>query len=119
MTISPTDHSPIAHPYRYNGTKIRALRSSISEERFATFKQLAGGDRRRALQLYVHNAALGAAFLWPIQGLEVTLRNAVHREMKSTFGEAWFDEPRLGSIQRSSIQSARRALADDKKPQSP
>ncbi|MYJ82529.1 MAG: hypothetical protein F4046_12100 [Acidimicrobiaceae bacterium] len=60
---------------------MRKLVAAISNERFATYLQPAGNDRRRALQLYAHNAALGSAFDWPIQAFEITLRNAVNDAM--------------------------------------
>ena len=81
--------------YKHDGRSLRALRVTISPDRFGTYLALASGDRRRAVNMYLWNAALGGAFHGPLQALEVSLRNAVHDIMTDSHGEFWFDNPRL------------------------
>jgi len=73
-----------------------ALQASLSPERFATYLAAAGGNRPEALRLYTWNTALSAAFYGPLQGLEVAVRNAMHRELSARYGPAWYDNPQAG-----------------------
>jgi hypothetical protein len=73
-----------------------ALVASLSPERMATYMAAAGGDRETAMRLYTWNTAVSAAFYGPLQGLEVALRNAMHRELTTSFGAAWYDSPACG-----------------------
>jgi len=43
-----------------------------------------------AVALYVWNAGIGGAFHFPLQALEVGLRNALHRELSILYGEHWY-----------------------------
>lgn len=67
------------------------LEASFSPERLDTYLAVAQGDRERALKLYTRNTELSAAFYGPLQGLEVALRNALHRELTRLYGAAWYD----------------------------
>ena len=72
------------------------LEASFSPERLSTYLTVAGGDRERALQLYTRNTQLSAAFYGPLQGLEIALRNALHRQLTRLHGAAWYDNPAAG-----------------------
>ena len=50
----------------------------------------------RALQLYTRNTQLSAAFYGPLQGLEIALRNALHRQLTRLYGAAWYNNPAAG-----------------------
>ncbi|UEM21938.1 hypothetical protein JL100_004005 [Skermanella mucosa] len=54
------------------------------------------GDRERAIRLYAWNATVSAAFYEPLQGLEIALRNAMHRELTAKFGLLWYENPLCG-----------------------
>ena len=58
--------------------ELRAIESSFSKERFATYLDAMGGDFPKALALYEENASLGEAFYLPLQSLELVLRNVFH-----------------------------------------
>lgn len=79
-----------------NDAILDALVASLSPERVTTYAAAAGGDRARALRLYTWNTAVSAAFYGPLQGLEVALRNAMHRELAATYGPTWYDDPACG-----------------------
>ena len=70
-----------------------ALVASLSPERIATYMAAAGGDREKAMRLYTWNTAVSAAFYGPLQGLEVALRNAMHRSLAARYGPDWYDNP--------------------------
>lgn len=48
------------------------------------------------MRLYTWNTAVSAAFYGPLQGLEIALRNAMHRQLSATYGPDWYDSPRCG-----------------------
>ena len=73
-----------------------ALVASLSPERIATYMAAAGDDRTKALRLYTWNTAISAAFYGPLQGLEVAMRNAMHRALTTRYGPAWYDNDACG-----------------------
>ena len=99
--------------FPYDPTLITALEAVLSTDRLGSYLLASGHDREKALRLYAWNSAISAAFYGPLQGLEVTLRNAMHRELTRAFGGQWYDAlPTLLSptaIQR--IGEAKSALA--------
>lgn len=117
----PHDETPVTvDPFVYDGDVVQALRDGMSPERFQTYLNLAGQDRRRALQIYTRNAALGSAFHGPLQTLEVTLRNAVHRSLSVSRGVAWYrDRALLRPTELQSVAQARESLSRKRKPHGP
>jgi len=85
-------------------TILGALEVSLSPERMATYIVAAGGDREKALRLYTWNTAVSAAFYGPLQGLEVAVRNAMHRQLSAVYGPDWYENPQCrldaGAINR-------------------
>ena len=61
-----------------------------------TYLRAVQGDREKALHLYTWNTAISAAFYGPLQGLEVALRNAMHRQLAGRYGAAWYNNPAAG-----------------------
>jgi len=82
--------------FRFDDALLDALVASLSPERLATYVAATGGDRARAMRLYTWNTAMSAAFYGPLQGLEVALRNAMHRELTAAYGPTWYDHPACG-----------------------
>ena len=83
-------------PFPLGEPVLAALQTSLSPERFGTYLAAAAGDRAEAMRLYTWNTALSAAFYGPLHGLEVAVRNAMHRRLSLAFGPAWYDDPRAG-----------------------
>ncbi|MEZ4450094.1 MAG: hypothetical protein R3B09_11510 [Nannocystaceae bacterium] len=104
--------SEAARPFVLDEDALRALTRALSPERLTTYLGETGGDLRRALGLHVWNTALGAAFLGPLQALEVTVRNALERELARAYGPAWFDAPRcpLSPLARTIVAEAKSQL---------
>src|SRR5690606_39563904 len=71
-------------PYPYTVEQLQAIRASISEPRFATYLKKGGNHQEYALALYLYNARVAKAFLYPLNVAEVTLRNAVDRSEEHT-----------------------------------
>ena len=115
--IPDSEEERTTETYGYNGHAVRALRRSISPERLGTYLRLASGDRRRALHLYVSNAAIGSAFHGPLQTLEVSLRNAVNDTLALPHGELWFDNTDL--LKGNESESISRAKAKIRRPLTP
>lgn len=82
--------------FPFNDEVLAALETSLSPERMATYARETGGDREQAMRLYTWNTAISAAFYGPLQGLEVALRNAMHRQLCAKYGPDWYDNPACG-----------------------
>lgn len=84
------------NPFHFNDEILAALETSLSPERIETYIQTTNGDKERALRLYTWNTAVSAAFYGPLQGLEVALRNSMHRQLEVKYGSDWYDNPKCG-----------------------
>jgi hypothetical protein len=74
---------------------MKAIIATLSTDRFATYLKASGFDQKRALDLYLWNAELGAAFHLPIQTVEIALRNRVNHALVSEFGQNWWQDTKL------------------------
>ena len=83
-------------PFSCTDETLDELETALSRARLSTFLEAAGGDRESAIRLHAWNAAVGGAFCGPLQGLEVVLRNAMHRRLAECDGPAWYDHPGAG-----------------------
>ncbi|MCI4679002.1 Abi family protein [Rhodoblastus acidophilus] len=102
--------------FSYTDAMLDALETSLSPERMTAYLCRTGGDRERALRLYTWNTAVSAAFYGPLQGLEVALRNAVHRELSAKYGADWYDNSAcdLDAGTQARIAAARADLLRDR-----
>lgn len=113
MIVQPGDEFHKDSVYDYDEFAVSALIRAISEERFATYLNLADGNPARALQIYTRNIALGAAFHGPLQTFEVTLRNAVHEVMTASYGVGWIDKAPLQHAEHSRLDESVRLLTSE------
>lgn len=97
--------------FTLDATILAALEASLSPERMATYIAAAAGDREQAMRLYTWNTAISAAFYGPLQGLEVAVRNAMHRELSAVYGPDWYDNPLCG-LDDGASQRVANAKAD-------
>jgi hypothetical protein len=77
---------------------------------------MAHGDRVAAIRLYERNTRFSGALYCSIQGLEVCLRNAIHRSLTTRYGPDWFD--RLTGLKYplpQKIEAAKSNILDDGK----
>lgn len=70
-----------------------AFARTISPERWRTYERAAGFRPDSAHQLYLWNAAVGQSFHFPLQTVEVCLRNVIHLALVDIFGPNWSAEP--------------------------
>ncbi len=79
---------------------IQALKTAVSPERWHTYEIAAGFDQDRAHALYLWNASIGQSFHYPLQSVEVCMRNAIHRALVAVYGNDWCNDPACrGSMQ--------------------
>ena len=99
-------------PYALSSEALDALVEGISPARFSTYLGACHGDGERAIRLYMWNASISAAFYFPLQTLEISLRNALHGRLREKFGAEWYDNPAAGLHERhrERVGQARRSL---------
>jgi hypothetical protein len=108
----------LVNPFSYTPGIIQSLETALSTERLTAYLRVTGSDRDRALRLYLWNTEISAAFYGPLQGLEVALRNALHRELSRVFGTSWYDAPAMPLAPRAQdrIRDAKASIAHSRKP---
>ena len=103
----------------YTDEILNELETSLSRERLGTYLAATGGDREKAIRLYIWNTDVSAAFYGPLQGLEVALRNAMHHRLAGRYGPIWYDNPAAGldggALDR--LESAKSGLKQGNPPQ--
>lgn len=70
-----------------------AFARSISPERWRTYERAAGFHSDSAHRLYLWNAAVGQSFHFPLQTVEVALRNVIHLALVDIHGAEWAKSP--------------------------
>lgn len=70
-----------------------AFARSISTERWNTYERASGFRSELAHRLYLWNAAVGQSFHFPLQTVEVSLRNVIHFVLADIFGGNWSSDP--------------------------
>ena len=96
--------------FSYTENVLEEIEASLSRERAGTYLEAVGGDRRRAIRLYTWNTAISASFYGPLQGLEVTLRNAMHRRLAGRYGPSWYDNADTG-LDKGALERVSRVKA--------
>ena len=113
--MNVADRGPDVNDFCYTDEILDDLEVFLSRERLGTYPDTARENREGAVRLHVWNTAVSAAFYGPLQGLEVALRNAMNRTLGERYGEAWYDNGRVGfdrgALER--IGNARAELARD------
>jgi hypothetical protein len=84
----------------------------LSKPRFAPYLVAAGGNAQVAIELEWWNLDVAAAFVVPLNRLELALRNALHCSFCTMFGRPdWWVSAPLDDNGRRKIVEAKRALA--------
>jgi hypothetical protein len=102
-----------------SGGGITALRRTVGPERFSTYDTAVGGDQVRAVDLYVWNAAVSAAFFEDLSMLEVALRNACHYQLQAWNANQghkhpWYHHPTLEPRHMQDVGTARNRVTQGK-----
>jgi hypothetical protein len=89
----------LKHMFFVYTPQLRAdVEAALSTDRLAAYRNAVSGDLERAIDLYVWNANIASAFFGPIGVLEVSLRNALDRELTCAFTAPWYDDPAFRAI---------------------
>ncbi|MFJ1312028.1 hypothetical protein [Agrobacterium sp. P15N1-A] len=85
-------------PFQYDQSSLKELRDSLSEPRFETYLKAAGNHPDHGAALYLYNSRLAKAFLFPLNIVEVTLRNRTNLILVKDFGDNWPTNPTFRNI---------------------
>ena len=69
-----------------------AFTRTISPERWRTYEIASGFNDDLTHRLYMWNAAIGQSFHFPLQSVEVALRNVIHASISAVYGPNWATE---------------------------
>jgi hypothetical protein len=104
----------------YSDEVIAALEQSLSTDRLNSYILMAAGDRHKAILLHERNTRLSEGLFGVIQGLEIALRNRIHKALQSGIGaEDWYERVLLRESEVETLQFAKKTLLTKKKPISP
>lgn len=84
------------------------LLKSISQERLGEYLKASGFNTRKALRLYTWNAEISGALFFPIQAVEVFLRNSINNALIIIYGDDWWR--RTNSFSNISSQKVKSSL---------
>lgn len=79
-------------PYNYPDGDKEIIKLSLSPTRFSPYLIKAGHKQTYAFNLYLFNARLSKAFLFPLHLLEVSLRNRISLIFENIYGLNWTQE---------------------------
>ena len=105
------DHEARVKIFSYTEDILEDLEASLSRERISTYLDAAQGNREQTVRLYTWNTAVSAAFYGPLQGLEVALRNAMHRQLAERYGPTWYDNSNAG-LDTGALDRVHRATSE-------
>jgi hypothetical protein len=106
--------------FTYRPEELERIRQSLSKERLSSYMALAANNLREAIRLYKRNTSLSEALYGLLQGLEVTLRNAMHQTLALGLGrEDWYDSMIWQMVQQDQIANAKEGLLKKAKPITP
>jgi hypothetical protein len=71
---------------------------TVSSERWRTYRLAAGFHDNTAIELYLWNAAIGQSFHFPLQTVEVALRNVIHNSHITLYGANWSSDPNFRGL---------------------
>ena len=90
------------------------LRDTLSEDRLNAYR-LYTKNFSDAITLYQWNLNASAGFYVPLHGLEICLRNALHREMSRAFTANWVIDHQLDADATGKVEMAQETLRRQKK----
>lgn len=103
-------------PYLYDGNDANIIKD-LSDARFAPYLKSAGFNKQYAFSLYLYNARLSKAFLFPLHILEVTLRNRMSEIFSKEFDDKWFQDKAFRSgLSPESMDALDRGINRAKRP---
>src|SRR5882672_7060199 len=102
--------------FSYVNEVLDSLSKALSLERLHPYLLLSDNDRLLAIKLYEWNTALSESFYGLLQGLEIALRNAMHRVLSEAYGRSdWYEVCPLQPEHNDAIGKAKKRILDDRK----
>jgi hypothetical protein len=76
----------------------RKIELALSRERLDTYREIlpAGATFVDLIQVYNANTAISEASMGPIQVVEITTRNSIHKHIANKYGDDWYQGNKLG-----------------------
>jgi len=76
----------------------RRLENALSSERLGAYREILAPDAPfiDVISVYNANTAASEALMGPIQIMEISVRNSIHREISSRYGADWYDGNKIG-----------------------
>ena len=75
--------------FSYTPVTIDQIVERISAPRFQKYLEFSQHDAQNAIKLYRWNAALSQSLLWPLQCMEVCIRNSIALALVDKYGPGW------------------------------
>lgn len=95
----------------YSEELVLALERSLSSHRLNSYIVQAKGNKVSAIRLHERNTELSEALFGVIQGLEITLRNSIHRTLEKYIGFAdWYDHIGLEDSEKDALYLAKEGV---------
>jgi hypothetical protein len=76
----------------------RRLEDALSSERLGAYREILAPDAPfiDVISIYNANTAVSEALMGPIQIMEISVRNSIHREISRRYGADWYDRNKVG-----------------------
>lgn len=102
---------------KYSDEMIAALEQSLSGDRLNSYVLMANGNINDAIRLHEQNTERSEALYGVIQGLEISLRNAMHGALQAGVGFAdWYEHVQLKEPESEALQFAKETVVRRRKP---
>ena len=103
--------------FSYSALNMSELERTLSRDRLIPYLKNAAGDAELALHLYEQNTLLAESLYGVLQGLEIALRNVIHRQLSAGLGQpTWWDVLPMERPQALMVQGAKDSLSQAGKP---
>lgn len=97
--------------FSYGAPIARDLEALISSKRYSTYLKKAGHKDDFAFELYLYNARLAKAFLFPLHVAEVVVRNAIDEILCAQYTNQWHMDAAFRSmITSESLKTLKKAI---------
>ena len=91
------------------------LKDYLSEDRLRSYLDFTNNDIERAIKLYELNIRVSNAFNYPLEILEVILRNSINSILIKYYGNKWYEEDFLLNKHKEAIKDVIDLLNQTKK----
>lgn len=103
--------------FTYSPEELEKIKQALSQERLGSYLALSNNNLFEAIRLYERNTSISEALYGLLQGLEVALRNAMHRELSLGLArEDWYNSVAWQVAQQEQIDNAKDSLQKKAKP---